>query len=169
MTKLRYKMLVCQDCGYEQRLSVVVSTYIPPRSTGDEPEDKEKEEEGKSIRDRNVPSDECPKCKSKALTTRPFAQEDYAELRERMGALLGDMFDEDSGPTGVNVQSWEEGFAALEQYYALHGDCAVPSKYVSQSGLKLGVWVTMQRMAVTTLSKERLDRLNSIGFIWQAK
>lgn len=104
MTKLRYEMLVCQDCGHEQRLSVVVSTYIPPRSADDEPEDKEKGEEGKSIRDRNVPFDECPKCKSKALTTRPFGQDDYAELRERMGALLGDMFDEDSGPTGVKVR-----------------------------------------------------------------
>ncbi|MDB2644313.1 helicase associated domain-containing protein, partial [Luminiphilus sp.] len=63
-------------------------------------------------------------------------------------------------------QQWEEGFSALKQYYAEHGDCLVPLRYATPSGFKLGNWVSNQRKAATTLSKERLDRLNRIGFVW---
>ncbi|MDB2644938.1 Helicase associated domain protein, partial [Luminiphilus sp.] len=63
-------------------------------------------------------------------------------------------------------QQWEEGFTELERYYAEYGDCMVPQRYATPSGFNLGNWVSTQRVAATTLSKERVDRLNRIGFIW---
>ena len=83
MTKIREGLLVCKDCGYEKEVCRVVSMYIPPRSADDKSDDKERDEEDKSIRDAFALPDECPKCKSKSLTTRPFGPEDYEKKPER--------------------------------------------------------------------------------------
>ena len=83
MTKIREEILVCKDCGHEEEIHRVVSMYIPPRSADDNSDDKDREEEAKSIRDSFASPHECPKCKSKSLTTRPFGPEDYEKKRER--------------------------------------------------------------------------------------
>ena len=82
MTKIRYEMLVCKDCGHEGEIHQVVSAYISPRSADDKSDEKDREEEVKSIRDGFAAPDECPKCKSKSLTTRPFGPEDYEKKWE---------------------------------------------------------------------------------------
>ena len=83
MTKMREEILVCKDCGHEKVIHRVVSMYIPPRSADDKSDDKDREEEAKSIRDSFASPDECPKCKSKSFTIRPFGPEDYEKKRER--------------------------------------------------------------------------------------
>lgn len=61
---------------------------------------------------------------------------------------------------------WEEMFTSLSQYQKEHKDCMVPKKYPNNP--KLASWVDYQRQEYKqgTLSKERIDRLEEIGFIW---
>ena len=83
MTKIREEILVCKDCGHEKEIHRVVSMYIPPRSADDKSDEKERDEEAKSIRNSFALPDECPKCRSKSVTTRPFGPEDYEKKWER--------------------------------------------------------------------------------------
>ena len=83
MTKIREEILVCKDCGHEKEIHRVVSMYIPPRSADDQSDDKVRDEEAKSIRNTFALPNECPKCKSKSFTIRPFGPEDYEKKRER--------------------------------------------------------------------------------------
>ena len=83
MTKIREEILVCKDCGHEKEIHRVVSMYIPPRSADDKSDYKNREEEAKSIINSFALPDECPKCKSKSITTRPFEPEDYDKRWER--------------------------------------------------------------------------------------
>jgi rubredoxin len=60
---------------------------------------------------------------------------------------------------------WDEGFAALTEYKAREGHCRVPRGHNERS-LKLGQWVSTQRKARDTMSAERKQRLDDLGFIW---
>ncbi|MBF0427698.1 MAG: helicase associated domain-containing protein [Magnetococcales bacterium] len=64
---------------------------------------------------------------------------------------------------------WEEMFAALTEYRERHGDCLVPETYVEQS--QLAWWVAAQRKArlADQLEPERIQRLDAIGFVWDAQ
>lgn len=64
---------------------------------------------------------------------------------------------------------WEEMFAALTEYREGHGDCLVPDHYAEQS--QLSWWVAAQRKARLSgqLEPERLQRLDAIGFVWDAQ
>ena len=59
---------------------------------------------------------------------------------------------------------WDVRFRELKQYRARHGDCNVNT----QKQGKLGSWVKTQRAAYKAdkLARDRIDRLNSIGFDW---
>lgn len=60
---------------------------------------------------------------------------------------------------------WEEGFSALEKFKARTGQCNVPLKHC-EGKFPLGVWVSNQRRY--SMSAERRQRLNKIGFVWDA-
>ena len=62
-------------------------------------------------------------------------------------------------------EKWEEACLALCKFREKHGHCAVPVHY-NVNKLKLGAWVSNQRQNKKTLSKDRLLKLNEIGFIW---
>ena len=64
---------------------------------------------------------------------------------------------------------WEESFEALVAYKADFGHCRVPQGLKYQ-GLILGNWVGTQRARkeVKKLSAERIQRLDDIGFVWDA-
>jgi len=64
---------------------------------------------------------------------------------------------------------WEEMFAALCKYRTKHGHCNVPQNY--SENLALGTWVSTRRKAYknTGLSKEQIERLEDIGFVWNLK
>src|SRR5262249_13679902 len=77
---------------------------------------------------------------------------------------------------------WEKNFAALKAFKDRYGHCLVPVKYAGNGkyklGLrvtprgrkyKLGLWVTTQRRNRSRMSKERRQRLEAIGFVWQQK
>lgn len=61
---------------------------------------------------------------------------------------------------------WERMLNALSAYKSVNGDCNVP-RY-SQDNLQLAVWVASQRKhrANLRLGKDRVERLDSLGFQW---
>ena len=63
----------------------------------------------------------------------------------------------------VNEYEWQINYKQLKQYIETNGDCKVPQKYPL-----LGNWVSQQRITKSTgkLSKERIEMLDRIGFIW---
>jgi superfamily II DNA or RNA helicase len=65
----------------------------------------------------------------------------------------------------VHDSNWEEGFAALATFKAREGHCRVPFDHVEETS-KLGSWVSKQRNIKDTMSAERRQRLNAIGFVW---
>jgi len=67
----------------------------------------------------------------------------------------------------VLAEQWEEGFNKLLQFKQTEGHCRVPSGF-KLDGFKLGVWVSRQRLAKDRVSPERKQRLDDIGFIWDA-
>ena len=68
----------------------------------------------------------------------------------------------------ANIYTWEKNFEALVAYKAEFGDCLVPQKFI-YLGLKLGIWVSTQRSKKETLTPERIQRLNDLGFAWTAR
>jgi hypothetical protein len=89
----------------------------------------------------------------------------------------------------INDVLWEEMFAAMEKYRALHGHCIVPRSdaTVSDSGTGLGFWINQQRTAKRRydqnvgsrpgpdrdksippcrITPERIGRLDAVGFTW---
>ena len=63
------------------------------------------------------------------------------------------------------AEQWEQGFAALQKFRKREGHCCVVHK-LEVDGLKLGLWVGVQRSKKYGLTPDRLKRLNSIGFTW---
>jgi DNA-binding TFAR19-related protein (PDSD5 family) len=63
------------------------------------------------------------------------------------------------------TQQWEEGFAALKQFWEREGNWLVISGH-KENGIKLGAWVSAQRRNKDTLTPERRQRLDEIGFVW---
>jgi hypothetical protein len=61
---------------------------------------------------------------------------------------------------------WEEMFAALMRYKAVHGDCHVPTPCYDNR--RLGYWVVRQRTfnAKGKLRPDRIERLTALGFRW---
>ena len=66
----------------------------------------------------------------------------------------------------ATTASWEFWFGLLEVFKKTTGHCRVPQAFISDSGFKLGNWVSVQRRASDTPSAEQIARLNQIGFIW---
>jgi len=62
--------------------------------------------------------------------------------------------------------TWEVMFASLVEYKKTYGHCKVPAKF--HENPKLGRWVYSQRLRrrQAKLSRERIRRLNVIGFQW---
>ena len=74
----------------------------------------------------------------------------------------------DSTFTEWQKQAWENTFQLLIEYKkANDGSTVVPQEY--NENAELGHWVHKQRRSYITkeLSKYRIDRLNTIGFVWQ--
>ena len=69
-------------------------------------------------------------------------------------------------------REWERNFREAKAYFDEHGDLAVPLKFVTNSGFRLGYWIGRIRQAANgdssrmTLTPERVKQLDSIGMIW---
>ncbi|WP_430465015.1 helicase associated domain-containing protein [Tabrizicola sp.] len=67
----------------------------------------------------------------------------------------------------VYADSWEEGFSKLLIFKAREGHCKVPGGHV-EDGFGLGQWVSVQRRQQHKITVDRRQRLDSIGFVWNA-
>ena len=65
------------------------------------------------------------------------------------------------------TETWEEGFEKLLQFKKTECHCRVPQR-LKLDGVNLGNWVSHQRTAKDSMSPERKQRLDDIGFIWDA-
>ena len=63
------------------------------------------------------------------------------------------------------VEAWEEGFSKLLQFKEINGHCKVSDRF-KLDDYKLGKWVARQRIFRDSMSPERRQRLDDIGFIW---
>lgn len=62
---------------------------------------------------------------------------------------------------------WERNFTELEIFVLNHQHALVPTKFKTESGLNLGLWVSNQRAGKESLSTERINRLESLkGWLW---
>jgi hypothetical protein len=61
---------------------------------------------------------------------------------------------------------WEEGFSHLVTYKEREGDCRVPQRDI-ENGFPLGTWASNQRAKKETMSVNRRQRLNDLGFVWR--
>jgi superfamily II DNA or RNA helicase len=61
---------------------------------------------------------------------------------------------------------WEKGFRHLTTYKGREGHCNVPQTH-QEKGFPLGSWVADQRRNGETLSKDRRQRLDDVGFVWE--
>lgn len=73
---------------------------------------------------------------------------------------------------------WAEQFNELVEFKRLKGHCIVPAGYrVPETQTNLGNWVDRQRQEYrklqngerSRLSQERIDELNSVGFVWSVR
>lgn len=67
-----------------------------------------------------------------------------------------------------STKAWEEGYSKLKQFYAREGHYRVPQKH-KEDGYNLGYWVSDQRKIKAKVSPERLERLEALGFVWDAR
>ncbi len=72
-------------------------------------------------------------------------------------------------PVSVKTRVWMSYYREVKAYFEANGNSDVSSDYVTDSGLKLGVWVSCQRYACSkgSLSREQTELLDDIGFSWQ--
>ena len=67
--------------------------------------------------------------------------------------------------------TWDLWYGEACAYYLKHGDLRVPKRYVTESGMQLGVWIQTQRAIYNgsgkgELSPERVEALSAIGMVW---
>jgi hypothetical protein len=65
--------------------------------------------------------------------------------------------------------NWDMRFEQLVEYKRTHGDCGVPFHY--ELNQELGRWISTQRTleGKDSLHKDRVAKLESIGFIWDKR
>ena len=70
---------------------------------------------------------------------------------------------------------WKQRLKELKAYKKKYGDCLVPKTY--EQNAKLGIWVSNQRAeykkwlngVYSKITQERIDQLNEIDFVWDAR
>ena len=85
-------------------------------------------------------------------------------------ARIGQSFEEalETRLLETTTASWEFWFGLLQTYKQAKGDCLVPTFYKTYNGFALGSWVSAQRQNKDSMSADRRQRLESIGFIWNS-
>lgn len=65
----------------------------------------------------------------------------------------------------ATTASWEFWFGLLEVFYEREGNCLVRRRH-TEDGFKLGIWVKEHRRNKDSLSPDRKERLDALGFVW---
>lgn len=69
--------------------------------------------------------------------------------------------------------TWDMYYASAKQYYKENGNLEVPARYITEEGYALGSWLNNQKAIrkgtiVGKLSEDQIQKLNSIGMIWDS-
>ncbi|MBO4849264.1 MAG: helicase associated domain-containing protein [Clostridia bacterium] len=66
------------------------------------------------------------------------------------------------------TESWNIQYVCAKQYFIDNGNLLVPGTYETDTGLKLGKWISHQRRAFIkgVLPKDRIELLEEIGMVW---
>ena len=68
--------------------------------------------------------------------------------------------------------SWDIYYDALKFYKEIYDNTDVPKRYHTEDGLGLGRWVQQQRinyrLKAHTMSAEKIEKMNEIGFEWES-
>ena len=83
------------------------------------------------------------------------------ERRQRLDAL-GFVWD---ALADASAQVWDQAFAALKVFHDREGHCRVPNKHI-EGGNRLGIWVSVQRRMMNSMTEQRRQRLDALGFVW---
>ena len=72
---------------------------------------------------------------------------------------------------GQNKNKWEDIYKEAQTYYVDNGNLLVPHEYITPTGLKLGFWISYQRVLYKNnkLTNQMIDLLNNIGMVWQIR
>ena len=65
--------------------------------------------------------------------------------------------------------NWEKSFNRLIAFKNREGHFRIPTQLIEEEGFKLGSWVNRQRKSKSTMSPEKVQKLDDIGFIWTTK
>jgi hypothetical protein len=65
--------------------------------------------------------------------------------------------------------AWESNLEHLRIFVNEQKHCCVPQQYKSPDGFRLGVWVNTLRRRKDTLSPERIEILDALGFVWKVR
>ena len=65
-------------------------------------------------------------------------------------------------------EAWNEGYERLKAFQEREGHCRVTKRYRDEAGNRLGQWVSVQRRTRDTMTPERVDLLDELGFVWKA-
>jgi superfamily II DNA or RNA helicase len=61
---------------------------------------------------------------------------------------------------------WDAKIAAAQEYRAAHGHLRVPRTFVTDDGIKLGVWITSLRPKRARLTRTQRAQLDELGMVW---
>lgn len=69
----------------------------------------------------------------------------------------------------IHDKQWDDMYELASQYYKKHGDLNIRNYYKTSKKENLGTWICAQRYfyKLNKLSFERIQKLESIGMIWQ--
>ena len=62
-------------------------------------------------------------------------------------------------------EAWEEAFTKLQKFQEREGHCKVTHGH-KEDGFAVASWIRTQRKTKDKISPDRIERLNSIDFIW---
>ncbi|MEY9846163.1 superfamily II DNA or RNA helicase [Streptacidiphilus sp. BW17] len=68
----------------------------------------------------------------------------------------------------ATTPSWDEYYGAARAYHQVHGNADIPYDWITTEGLRLGSWLSKQRVAYNTgdLPVDRLELLEKLGIVW---
>jgi hypothetical protein len=69
------------------------------------------------------------------------------------------------------LDKWNQGLKEYEIHIKKTGQYTINQKFISDSEYRLGLWCTKQRtkFKAGTLGLDKIEKLNSLGFIWDTK
>lgn len=99
--------------------------------------------------------------------TKQRALKNQGKLTEKQIEMLNSV-----GMIWIFEDPWEIGFKYAKEYFEKNGNLIINNNYVCSDGYALGRWVSSQRSYAKTsrrkLDESQVERLDSIGMIWDA-